>query len=64
MNLIEGIQNRCNRGRELIKVYDTMPMGWVEVGWIKTNIKEGEDSIASGDIVKMLLAFKGLESCK
>ncbi len=64
MNLVEGIQKECNRGRELIKVYKTIPMGGFGASFIQAAINEGEASIASGDCVRMLAAYKELESCE
>ena len=64
MNLIEGIQEQCNRCRELKKVYDTILTGGFGGFCIERAINEGEASIASGDAVRMLSAYKELESCE
>ena len=64
MNLIEGIQEQCNRCRELKKVYDTIPTGRFGGAIIQQAVTEGEASIASGDAVRMLSAYKELESCE
>ena len=64
MNLIEGIQEQCNRCRELIKIYKTIPTGGFGAHFIQQAITKGEKSIASGDTVRMLSAFKELESCE
>lgn len=64
MNLIEGIQEQCNRCRELKKEYDRIPTGFFGSKVLQLAIKEGEDSIASGDAVRMLSAYKELESCE
>jgi len=64
MNIIEGIQEQCNRCRELIDVYNTIPAGVFGASFIQQAINEGEKSIASGDVVRMLSAFKELESCE
>ena len=64
MNLIEGIQGQCNRCREVKKEYDLIPMGAFGGHFVQQAINEGENSIASGDTVRMLSAFKELESCE
>lgn len=64
MNMIEGIQEQCNRCRELKKEYDKIPTGGFGALFIQKAIDEGESSIASGDVVRMLSAFKELESCE
>jgi hypothetical protein len=60
-NIIEGIQRLCNNGRELLKEYEKIPMGFVGAGFIKVSIRNAEEAIASGDVVKMLSAYKDLE---
>ncbi len=64
MNVVEGIQEQCNRCRELLEVYKTIPTGGFGAYFIQQTIKEGEASIASGDVVRMLSAYKELESCE
>jgi len=64
MNIIEGIQSECSRCRELKKEYDLIPMGGFGASFIQAAIDEGENSIASGDVVRMLSAYKELESCE
>ena len=64
MNLVEGIQEQCNRCRELAKLYDTIPLGQFGALSIRQAIAEGEGSIASMDVVRMLSAYKELESCE
>ena len=64
MNLVEGIQEQCNRCRDLIEIYKTIPTGAIGAHFIQITINEGEAAIASGDVVRMLSAFKELESCE
>ncbi len=64
MNLIEGIQEQRNRCRELKKEYESIPLGGFGAFHIQQAITEGENSIASGDVVRMLSSFKELESCE
>ena len=64
MNLVEGIQEQCNKCRELKKLYDEIPMGVFGASFIQQAIDEGDASIASGDCIRMLQAYKELESCE
>lgn len=64
MNIIEGIQEECNRCRELKKEYDLIPTGGFGAFSIQQAIDEGEKSIASGDVVEMLAAYKELKGCE
>ena len=62
MNLIEGIHEQCNRARKIIPCY--IEMGNVGVYGktiIEWCIAESEAAIASGDVVRMLRAYKNLE---
>lgn len=66
-NLIEGIQQECNRCRDLLKQYEhpeIAPTAGFAVAMIQQDIKEGEDSIASGDVGRMIKAFAALKDCK
>jgi hypothetical protein len=54
-NIIEGIQEQCNRCRELLTHYvDLGPVGAFGLLMIQDDIKEGEAAIASGDAVRMI----------
>lgn len=65
MNLIEGIQTQCERVREILPYYEEIgPAGMFGVAMLKAAIKEGEAAIASGDVVRMLAAYKDLEGCE
>lgn len=62
MNLIEGIQREMNRVRELRTQYVAIgPTGIFGKVLIDDAIRKGEQSIASGDVVEMLRAYKNLE---
>lgn len=64
-NLIEGIQQECNRCRELLPHYEAIgAAGLFGKTMIQSDIKEGEDSIASGDVGRMIKAFAALKDCK
>jgi hypothetical protein len=64
MNLIEGIQQKCNFIREkIIPVYDEIgPAGVFGKMGLQADIKKGEQSIAGGDTIEMLRVYKELES--
>lgn len=63
MNLIEGLQKEMNRCRELKKEYEKIPTGSFGATMIQVDINNGERAIASGDVVKMLSAYKKLQEC-
>lgn len=65
MNLIEGIQKQCNRVREILPHYEELgPTGAFGAAVLRQAIVEGEAAIASGDVVRMLAAYKSLEDCQ
>ena len=61
MNLIEGLQAELKRNRELKALYDTIPTGGFGSAMIALDISNGEQSIALGDTVLMLKAYKALK---
>ena len=64
-NIIEGIQDECNRCRELLKQYAEIgPVGAFGAMMIQKDIEEGEAAIASGDPIRCIAAFKALQGCK
>jgi hypothetical protein len=65
MNLIEGIQSECERVRGILPYYDEIgPVGFFGKMVLQQAIKEGEASIASGDVVRMVAALESLRGCK
>lgn len=64
MNVIEAIQNECQRVRDLLPLYEEIgPAGAFGLAMLKASIKTGEAAIASGDVMKMLPALKDLQDC-
>ena len=64
-NLIEGIQRECNRVRAILPAYEELgAVGVFGLTMLKAAITEGEAAIASGDVVRMVYAYKALEDCK
>ena len=64
-NLIEGIQDECNRCRELLEAYAAIgPAGQFGSIVIRAAIKEGEAAIASNDVVRCVAAYKSLQDCQ
>ncbi len=62
MNLVGSIQSEMNRVRELRKQYVAIgPSGSFGLTVIDTEIKRGENAIASGDVVEMLKSYKSLQ---
>jgi hypothetical protein len=64
MNLIEGIQAEQNRVRGLLKEYEAIASGMFGAMMLKQAIQHGDKSIASGDVVDMLAAFRELQGCE
>ena len=64
-NLVEGIQQECNRVREIIPLYESIgPAGAFGAAMLKQAIREGEAAIASGDALRCLAAYESLKGCK
>ncbi len=62
-NLIDGINEELNRNRELLREYQGIgASGFFGSMVITSKINEGEKSIASGDIVRMLSAYADLQT--
>ena len=63
MNIIEGIQAKCNYIREtIIPEYGKLgPVGAFGKAALLTDIKAGEAAIASGDVILMIQVYKSLE---
>lgn len=63
MNLIEGINEQLTRARELLKLYEGIPIGGFGAA-IRQAIKDAENSMANGDAVGMIRAYKAPEALK
>ena len=64
-NIIDGIQKQCARCRVVVTHYEALgPVGMFGKLMIERDIAEGEAAIASGDVVRMLQAYKALEGCE
>ena len=63
MNLIEGIQQKCNYIREtIIPEYDAIGQaGRFGKTMLLASIKKGEAAIAGEDVIEMLGVYKELE---
>lgn len=64
MNLIEGIQSEQERVRELLTLYQEIPTGAFGAAMLTQAIKESEDALASGDVVRQLRAYEALKNCE
>ena len=66
MNLVEGLQAEMKRCRKLVPLYEGLPnnAGFFGVTIIKQDIANAEESIASGDTVKMMRCYKALKVCE
>lgn len=62
-NLIEGIQRQQKRCRILAENYaDLGKPGQIPKALVDAAVDEADTAIASGDIIKMLVAYKKLEA--
>jgi len=63
-SLAEALPQEIERCQELLTAYKEIgPPGQFGAMMIKPVIKEGIDSLASGDLVRMLRAYKALKAC-
>lgn len=60
-NLIDGLHSEMNRVREVISVYNDIPAGALAAAIMKNAIREAEESISSGDVMRMLRAYEELK---
>lgn len=60
-NLMSGLLAEMNRAREIKKMYDEIPEGVFGAAMIAQSIKRAEQSIASGDVVEMLVCYSELK---
>lgn len=62
MNIIEGIQQKCNYIRgTIIPEYEAIgPAGRFGKIMLEGNIRKGEAAIAGGDVIQMLRVYKEL----
>ena len=62
MNLIEGIQEECNRLREIRTHYEKIgDAGKFGIAMIDLEIKNAEKAMAEGDAILMIQSLKGLQ---
>ena len=64
MNLVEGIQQKCNFIREtIIPEYDKIgPAGAIGKMLLQDEVRRAEQSVAGGDVIEMLAIYKELET--
>lgn len=64
-NLIEAIQAECNRVREILPHYYAIGQaGSFGAFMLQSAVTEGDASIASGDVVRMVKALDVLRGCE
>lgn len=59
MNLIEGLINECNRVREIILEYKSLPnnAGLLAATLMEYDIKKAEKAISEGDTIEMMRLY-------
>lgn len=62
VNVVEAIQRECDRVREIIALYKTLPNGVGEFGatWMKELVRRSERAIADQDAVECVVCLKRL----
>lgn len=65
-NLVEAIQRECNRVREIIALYKSLPNGAGEFGaaWMRQLVTRSEKAIAEQDAVGCVTCLKQLREVK
>ena len=64
MNLIEVLQEKMNRSRELLKCYEEIPTGAFGALMISQDISTAERAIANGDTIDMVQMCEVLDGHK
>ena len=64
MNLMDGLHEELARARKLLSCYEGIPTGTFGYITTKQAINQAEQSIQSGDVTEMLVAYKVLKNLK
>lgn len=63
-SLAEELPKEIERCHELLEAYKEIGVsGQFAAAMIKNDIKEGIDSLASGDVIRMIKAYETLKGC-
>lgn len=62
MNLMEGLIEETNRCREVAKLYDAIPTGFIGAALIRQDIAFAEKAMGTGDVIMMLQAYEKLKA--
>ena len=64
--LTDGLLSQISRIRDLITAYNRLPdgAGLKTATLMNTYVQTAEKAIATGNIIKMLICFRKLKSCK
>jgi len=54
-------QARC---RELLKVYQGIPTGFIGASLIEIVLQEADQAVVSGDLPAMIVAFEKMKDCE
>lgn len=61
-SLGEALPREIERVQELIRQYESVPMGHIVASMMKADVKRAHDAMISGDIVGMLTVYQELKS--
>jgi len=59
--MLEALLNEMNRAREVLKLYEEIPVGAFGAMMIRQTIIKAEKAIASGDITQMIVSLQELK---
>lgn len=62
MNLIDGLNSKLKRAKELLEVYESIPTGGFGAVMIKQTIELAELSIQTGNTVEMVKSYQRLQN--
>lgn len=60
-SLGEALPSEIERVQELIKQYESVPMGHIAASMMKADVKKAHDAMINGDIVGMVAVYAELK---
>lgn len=61
MSLMSEIMKERDRCKELLKLYEKIPMGFFGATMIKQSLKQADEAIETGDAVQLVVAYNDLK---
>lgn len=57
----EALPREMSRVRDLIPIYDSVPMGHIAAGLMRASIDAAQRALAEGDVVAMIRCYQDLK---